>query len=81
MPFLFFGTWTVTRNDIRKLRATELKFLRLVRSCTLLDKIRSGDIRGKLGVMSFDETIHHFSEQWIRHVTRMHSNHILRTVA
>ena len=46
-PSLLYGTetWVTTKRDMTHLEAAEMHFLRSVKGCTRLDKIRSEVIR------------------------------------
>ncbi|PSN58388.1 hypothetical protein C0J52_12974 [Blattella germanica] len=52
LPQLVYGseTWTHRRKYISKIEASEMRFLRAVKGCTRLDKIRSTDIRTELKI-------------------------------
>lgn len=80
VPSLLFGseTWTMTAADSKKLQAAEMKFLRSVKGCTILDKIRNDKIREELMIFSLEEKIKNYRYQWAEHVNRMTPERIPR---
>jgi hypothetical protein len=59
VPALLCGSecWPKTKRDMQKPQAAEMRFLRSVKGCTRLDKIRNEDIRKELGVFSINDRI------------------------
>jgi hypothetical protein len=49
--------WTIDRLDKKKIESAEMKFLRSVAGCTLLDQNRSTDIRSELKILNLTERI------------------------
>ena len=45
-PVLTYGskTWTMTKNEERRIQTNEMKFLRKTKDCTLRNQIRNEDI-------------------------------------
>src|SRR5215510_10165094 len=56
-PTLLYGseTWVTTKRDMTHLEAAEMRFLRSVKGCTRLDKIRSEAIRKELNIPGIHE--------------------------
>jgi hypothetical protein len=55
----------------QKLQAAEMRFLRYVKGCTRLDKIRNKDIRKEFGVFSINDRIRKDRQDWLEHAERM----------
>jgi hypothetical protein len=49
--------WTINRSDKNKKESAEMKFLRSVAGCTLLDQNRSTDIRSELKILNLTDRI------------------------
>jgi hypothetical protein len=49
--------WTINRSDKKETESAEMKFLRSVAGCTLLDQKRSTYIRSELKIFSLTEII------------------------
>jgi hypothetical protein len=73
VPTLLYGSeaWTTRRADFQKIQTSEMKFLRAVGGCNLLDKKRSEEIRKELLVKELNEQIQQYRIQWTQHVSRM----------
>ena len=64
-------TWTLNKNNERKLTTAEMRFLRKVQGVTLLDQQRSDDIRRSLNQKPLCEIIKDNRLRWQNHVHRM----------
>jgi hypothetical protein len=64
----------------KKRQAAETRFLRSVKGCTRLDKIRNGDIRKELGVFSITDRIRRYRQDWLEHVARMEEGRVPKQV-
>ena len=42
--------WTLGSKDLRRIQAAEMKFLKSIKGCTILDKVRNEDIRKELNI-------------------------------
>jgi hypothetical protein len=58
------------KRDMQKPQAAEMRFLRSVKGCTRLDKIRNKDTRKELGVFSINDIIRRHRQDWLEHVER-----------
>src|SRR5215475_8786958 len=54
-----------------RLEAAEMRFLRSVKECTRLDKIRSEAIRKELKIPGIHEVRQKYKQNWINHLERM----------
>jgi hypothetical protein len=54
MPMLTNASenWTINRSDKSKTQSAEMKFLRSIAGCTVLDQKRSTDIRSELKIFN-----------------------------
>ena len=75
---LLYGrkTWTLKKSDEIAIQFSEMKFLRSVKGCSIMDKIRNEDIRKKLKIMPILVKIRKYRTQWKEHLERMDKNHI-----
>lgn len=57
LPMLLYGSkkWVTTKWDERRTEAAEMRFLRAVRECSRLDRLRSEDIRKELIIIRIHE--------------------------
>ena len=55
VPTLLHGSeiWTLGSKDLSRIQAAEMKFLRSVKGCTILDKVRNENIRRELKFFFF----------------------------
>jgi hypothetical protein len=56
------------KSGMQKLRAAEMRFLRSVKGCTRLDKIRNEDMRKELGVFSINDRNRRYGQDWLEDV-------------
>jgi hypothetical protein len=49
--------WTINLSDKKKIESAEIKFLRSVAGCTVLDQKRNTDIRSELKIFNLTERI------------------------
>lgn len=80
VPQLLYGceSWTIRKQDKMKIQASEMKFLRRVKRCTLMDKIKNEDIRQELNIFSLNEKINEYRSRWVQHLRRMPHERIPR---
>ncbi|KAG8255494.1 hypothetical protein J6590_028029 [Homalodisca vitripennis] len=71
-------TWTWTKNDLSRLQAAEMRFLRGIEKTTRRDRIRNEITRERLKVVSLQETMEGRRIQWMGHVKRMGDNRMPR---
>ena len=79
VPTLVYGsdTWAYLQKDISKIQASEMKFLRAVRECSLRDYLRNEDIRKDFLLQSVIATIQEYKQGWKSYVKRMVDTRIL----
>ena len=72
-PSLLYGskTWVITKRDMTRLEAAEMRFLRSVTGYTRLDKIRSEVIRKELEISGIQDVRLKYKQKWINHLERM----------
>jgi hypothetical protein len=59
---------TINRSDKNKVESAEMKFLRSVAGCTLIDQKRSTYIRLELKTLNLTERIEKQKENWHEHI-------------
>ncbi|XP_054710426.1 uncharacterized protein LOC129220111 [Uloborus diversus] len=82
VPTLLYDseTWTMNSQTTNRIQTAEMRFLRAVKHCTILDKIRSEDIRKELQIYSLNGKITDYRIKWRDHVRRMPSGRLPRAV-
>ena len=72
-PALSYGseTWVTTTQDMTRLEAAEMRFLRSVKGYKRLDKIRSEVIRKELEISGIQDVRSKHKQNWINHLERM----------
>jgi hypothetical protein len=59
-----------------KITTAEMRFLRSVKGCTILDKIRNEVTRKELGVFSINDRIRRYIQDWFEHVEKMEEGRV-----
>jgi len=59
-----------------RLEAAEMRFLRSVKRCTRLHKIRSEIIRKELEILGIQDVRTKYEQNWISHLERMDNNRL-----
>jgi len=77
-PTLLYGseTWVTTKRDTTDLEAAEMRFLRIVKRHTKLDKIGSEIIRKELEIPGIQDVRTKYKQNWINHLQRMDNNRL-----
>ena len=78
VPLLMYGSeaWTIGRREESRLQSAEMWFLRAVKGCTRLDRIRNDDIRAELRMQPLNAKIKSYRNRWKEHVERMPARRI-----
>ena len=73
VPILTYGheSWVVTERVRSRVQAAEMRFLRKIEGVTLLDKVRSSEIRKSLDIEPLLLRIERSQLRWYGHVNRM----------
>ena len=73
VPILTYGheSWVMTERIRSQVQASEMRFLRRIAGVTLLDKVRSSEIRESLNVEELLLRIERSQLRWFGHVYRM----------
>ena len=73
IPSLLYGceTWAPTKKQINRIQTEEMRFLRQVNGCTILEKIKNDDIRNELKVEPLYNKIGDYRQKWTDHMNRM----------
>ena len=67
-------TWVTTKQDVTRLEAAEMRFLRSVKGYTRLDKIRSEIVSKGLEIPGIQEVRTKYKQNWINHLETMDNN-------
>lgn len=82
VPILLYGSefWTLTKKEEKTIEAAEMRFLRSVAGCTLLDKRKSEDIRNELNIFKLMDKIEQYRNNWKEHVQSMKPGRIPKII-
>ncbi|KAJ4431066.1 hypothetical protein ANN_19659 [Periplaneta americana] len=69
-------TWIPTQRQISTIQSAEMRFLRSIKGCTRLDRIRSDEIREELNIESVDNKIIENRRYWIEYLLIMEDNRL-----
>ena len=80
-PSLLYGseTWTLQNRHMKKLQATEMRYLRNVEGVTRMDRMRSDDIRERLKQKDVLKTVLRRKRDWLREVEEMPEERLAKT--
>ena len=72
VPILTYGheSWVMTERMRSQVQASEMRFLRRIEGVTLLNKVRSSEIRKSLNIEPLLLRIERFQLRWFGHVSR-----------
>ena len=81
-PSLLYGseTWTLQNRHMKKLQATEMRYLRNVEGVTRMDRMRSDDIRERLKQKDVLKTNLRMKRDWLREIEEMPEERLAKTV-
>ena len=63
--------WAPTKNQINRIQTGEMRFLRQVKGCTILDKIKNDNIRHEVKVEPLYNKVGDYRQKWTDHTNRM----------
>ncbi|KAJ4450572.1 hypothetical protein ANN_01999 [Periplaneta americana] len=69
-------TWSLTKGQLRRIEAAEMRLLRPLAGYTLHDHKRNADIRTELNITAFTDTMESYRNNWYEHVLRMPNNRL-----
>ena len=72
-PALLYGseTWVITKRDMTRLEAAEMRCLRSVKGYGRLDKIRNEATRKELEISGIQDVKFKYKQNWFNHLERM----------
>ncbi|XP_075214212.1 uncharacterized protein LOC142320395 [Lycorma delicatula] len=73
VPILIYGSkvWVLRSWDESRIQAAETRFLRAVKGCTRVDRIRNEEIRRQLSVMPLLGKLKEYRKWWRDHLMRI----------
>jgi hypothetical protein len=79
---LLYGsvTWTVKARGARRIRATEMKYMRRTAGCTWTDYKTNTQITKELKITPILDKLLEYNRNWIQHVNRMPRNRLPRVM-
>jgi hypothetical protein len=82
VPILSYGSesWVISKKDKDKIQAAEMRFLRRVKGCTRVDRIRNIDIRAELNIYIINNRLEENKEKWKQHIDRMTETRIPKLI-
>lgn len=80
VPVLLYGSesWVLTRKKSSNIQASEMRFLRAVKGCSLLDQLRNENIRNDLNIFSIVDKIKEKRSAWSQHIQRMEDDRLTK---
>ncbi|KAI8491909.1 hypothetical protein Bbelb_302820 [Branchiostoma belcheri] len=69
-------SWVLTKKDLSRLEAAEMRVVRTMLGKSRLDKIRNTHLRNMLGITSVVDDIERSALRWLGHVQRMNPDRI-----
>ena len=81
-PSLLYGSeiWTLQNRHVKKLQATEMRYLRNVEGVTRMDRMRSDDVRERLKQKDVLKTVLRRKRDWLREIEEMPEERLAKTV-
>jgi hypothetical protein len=78
VPVLLYGneTCTLRKRHWNRIQAAEMKYLRTVKGCSRLDRIRNKDVRNELGISPLSKKLIGCRNKWKAHLQRMEHTRI-----
>ena len=73
-------SWVTNTKHKQIIQAAEMKFLRSVKRCSRLDRIRNENIREELKIYNLNERIEENREKWKEHLNRMENERIPKII-
>jgi transcriptional antiterminator len=73
-------TWVLTKKSPQNVESAEMKFHRLVKSCTRLDKLSNHDLRSELEMCKVTEKIQINNINWLQYMERMEDYRLSKCV-
>ena len=82
VPTLMHGSesWVTNTKHKQIIQTAEMKFLRSVKRCSRLDRIRNENIREELKIYNLNERIEENREKWKEHLNRMENERIPKII-
>ncbi|KAJ4436535.1 hypothetical protein ANN_16566 [Periplaneta americana] len=82
IPTCLYGseTWTMTKRDISRLQAAEMRFLRATAGYSITDRKRNTDIRKELNAENLIKKAEEYRSSWSQHVQRMSNGRIPKQI-
>ena len=82
LPVLLYGSesWTIKARDARRIRATEMKYMRRTTGYTWTDYKTNRQIAKELQITQILDKLQEYKRNWIHHVNRMPRNRLPRVM-
>lgn len=76
-PILLYGseTWTISKNNMKKITAADMKVVRMINGVTKMDKIRNVNLCARLKIPLIAEKVKSSQLKWYGHVMRRSDDH------
>ena len=73
VPTFLYGSeiWTLCSKDLSRIQAAEMMFLRPVKDCTILNKVKNEDICKKVKIFCVKDKIQEYRPDWLDHFRHM----------
>jgi hypothetical protein len=73
VPILIYGSeaWVLSKREEIKIQSSEMLFLRSVKGCSRIDRIKNDDIQQELNMFTLKDKIKDNKVRWCQHLNRM----------
>jgi hypothetical protein len=73
VPILIYGSeaWVLSKREESKIQSSEMLFLRSVKGCSRIYRIKNDDIRQELSIFTLKDKIKDNKVRWCQHLNRM----------
>jgi hypothetical protein len=73
VPILIYGSeaWALSKREESKTQSSEMLFLRSVKGCFRIDRIKNDDMRQELNIFTLTGKIKDNKVRWCQHLNRM----------
>jgi hypothetical protein len=65
---------------MNRIQTAEMRFVRKVKGCCRLDRIRNEDTRAELNICSINERIADYRNRWKDHISRMEDHRLPKQI-
>jgi hypothetical protein len=71
VQILIYGTEVLSKREGSKIQSSEMLFLRSVKGCSRIDRIKNDDIRQEVNIFTLKDKIKYNEVIWCQHLNRI----------